>query len=114
MLRPWPGNVRELRRHVRDAASRATDERCDRVRLDHLAPTAGQPLGPPPPIVGTEANGVRPYVRRAQELTRETVERALTEHSGNVTRAARSLGLQRTQLYREMDRLALPRPDTPR
>jgi transcriptional regulator of acetoin/glycerol metabolism len=49
-------------------------------------------------------------VRHAQELTREDVERALSEHEGNVSRAARSLGLQRTQLYREIARHSLDRP----
>jgi transcriptional regulator of acetoin/glycerol metabolism len=48
-------------------------------------------------------------VRHAQQLTRETVERALAEHEGNVSRAARSLGLQRTQLYREIARHSLDR-----
>ena len=111
MLRPWPGNVRELRRHVRDAASRALAEGADRVRLEHLSPTAGQPLGPPSsrPVAPTERS-VRPYVRHSEQLTRDVVERALAEHAGNVTRAARSLGLQRTQLYREIARLSLERP----
>ena len=111
MLRPWPGNVRELRRHVRDAASRAVAEGADRVRLEHLSPTAGQPLGPPSSRPAAAAGqGARPYVRHAETLTREVVERALAEHSGNVSRAARSLGLQRTQLYREIARLSLERP----
>ena len=48
-----------------------------------------------PPAVATEG-GARPYVRHGQELTREAVEQALAEHDGNVSRAARSLGLQRT------------------
>jgi len=109
MLRPWPGNVRELRRQMRDAASRAVAEQADRVRPEHLSPSAGQPLGPPSSRPVKAAEGVRPYVRHAQELTREAVERALTEHDGNVSRAARSLGLQRTQLYREIARHSLDR-----
>ncbi len=117
LLRHWPGNVRELRRHVRDAAGRALAEKADRVRLEHLAPEAGQPLGPsagasvPPSRAGTgEPDDVRPYVRRAGMPTREAVERALRDSGGNVSRAARSLGMQRTQLYREIERHALERP----
>jgi DNA-binding NtrC family response regulator len=112
MLRPWPGNVRELRREMRDAASRATAEQADRVRQEHLSPSAGQPLGPPSTrrVPAAPLASPRPYVRHGQELTREAVERALTEHEGNVTRAARSLGLQRTQLYREIARHALELP----
>jgi len=110
MLRPWPGNVRELRRQARDAASRAAADHADRVRLDHLSASAGQPMGPPSSRPLPAAPNVRPYVRHGQELTREAVERALVEHAGNVTRAARSLGLQRTQLYREIARHSLDRP----
>jgi DNA-binding NtrC family response regulator len=109
MLRPWPGNVRELRRQIRDAASRAVAEHADRVRPEHLSPTAGQPLGPPSSRPVEATRSARPYVRHAQELTREAVERALSEHDGNVSRAARSLGLQRTQLYREIARHSLDR-----
>jgi transcriptional regulator with PAS, ATPase and Fis domain len=109
MLRPWPGNVRELRRQIRDAASRAVAESADRVRPEHLSPSAGQPLGPPSSRPAKTAPSVRPYVRHAQELTREVVERALAEHDGNVSRAAKSLGLQRTQLYREIARHSLDR-----
>jgi DNA-binding NtrC family response regulator len=114
MLRPWPGNVRELRRHVRDAASRAVAENADRVRLEHLSPSAGQPMGPPSSRPMPTAQAARPYVRHAQELSREAVERALAEHDGNVSRAARSLGLQRTQLYREIARHSLERPGAKR
>ncbi|HEY3822510.1 MAG TPA: sigma 54-interacting transcriptional regulator [Polyangiaceae bacterium] len=110
MLRPWPGNVRELRRQTRDAASRAVAEHADRVRPEHLSPTAGQPLGPPSSRPVQQEAGARPYVRHGQELSREAIERALDENDGNVSRAARSLGLQRTQLYREIARHSLDRP----
>jgi DNA-binding NtrC family response regulator len=113
MLLPWPGNVRELRRQIREAASRATAEGEGRVRVEHLSPTAGQALEP---TAATTKAAVAPraYVHRAGQLTREALERALAEHGGNVTRAARSLGLQRTQLYRELERHSLPRPGKPR
>jgi DNA-binding NtrC family response regulator len=94
---------------MRDAASRAAAEHADRVRPEHLSPTAGQPLGPASSRPAVATKGGRPYVRHAQELTREAVERALAEHEGNVSRAARSLGLQRTQLYREIARHSLDR-----
>jgi transcriptional regulator with PAS, ATPase and Fis domain len=110
MLREWPGNVRELRKHVRDAVSQAVAEGSDRLRAEHLSPNAGQSIGAQAPTDAAAARRVRSYVRRAQTLTRETVQRALAENAGNVTHAARSLGLQRTQLYREMDRLELERP----
>jgi DNA-binding NtrC family response regulator len=104
MLRPWPGNVRELRRQIHDAASRAVAEKADQVRAEHLAPTAGQSLGASSPRPEPRGATVAPS---GGPITREVVEQALREHSGNVSRAARSLGIQRTQLYREMDRYGL-------
>jgi transcriptional regulator with GAF, ATPase, and Fis domain len=122
MLRAWPGNVRELRRQLRDAASRAVAEKADRVRLEHLSPSAGLPLGPassPPGPAGrsSPSGSSEPssparaaHVRRAEPPSRDAVERALAEHEGNLSGAARSLGMQRTQLYRELERYGLDRP----
>jgi DNA-binding NtrC family response regulator len=107
LLRSWPGNVRELRRHVREAALRAIAEGADRVRLAHLAPSAGQPTRPVPSLAARRVK--RSYVKRAGQLTREAVERALADNRGSVTDAARSLGMQRNQLYREMARHGVAR-----
>ena len=111
LLRRWPGNVRELRRHVRDAAIQAAGQRADRVRFEHLAPAAGHAFEAPPSPPAEAGAEVRPYVHRAGQLTKEAIARALREHGGNVTRTARSLGLPRTQLYREMERHGLDRRD---
>ena len=112
LLRPWPGNVRELRKHIRHAALRAAAEGHDRVRLEHLPEAAGRPVtsippktAPSEPPAQSATGARRPYVRWSQSLTREDVERALDAHDGNVSLAARSLGMQRSQLYREMARL---------
>jgi DNA-binding NtrC family response regulator len=126
MLRPWPGNVRELRKEVHYAAARALAEGSDRVRIEHLAQTAGNtitlsstspsltpPAQPALGDMGSDADGParrRSYVRWSMQLTRERVEQALAEQGGNVAHAARSLGMQRTQLYREMERWSIPLP----
>jgi transcriptional regulator with GAF, ATPase, and Fis domain len=130
ILRSWPGNVRELRKEVHYAATRALAEGSDRVRAEHLAATAGHAIAPAPtPVVafaplsssseappsstdkGPGPARRRSYVRWSVTMTRDTVERALSEHGGNVALAARSLGMQRTQLYREMERWEIPLPD---
>ena len=41
------------------------------------------------------------------EVERATIERALREHSWNVTRAAQALGLTRQALYRRMEKFLL-------
>jgi transcriptional regulator with GAF, ATPase, and Fis domain len=138
LLRPWPGNVRELRKHVRHAALAAADAGEAQVRADDLAEEAGRwpEVAPPPRAASSDAGSpdagstdagpadagsrdaaqasatraTRGYVQWAKALTREHVESVLRAHDGNVAVAARSLGMHRSQLYREMARLGL-RPE---
>jgi transcriptional regulator of acetoin/glycerol metabolism len=45
-------------------------------------------------------------------MTREALEAALAANDGNATRAARSLGMARSQFYRELERFSIRRaPD---
>lgn len=94
-LRPWPGNVREFLREARQSARAALDAERTMVEAADLAPTAGQALPPEPPEVAP---------RTVACLSRLTVEEALRRERGNVTRAARALGLHRSQLRRWITR----------
>jgi len=80
----WPGNVRELH----NALERATI-----VCEDGLIRAQDLSLAPPPMISvmvdNTELNVVE----------RQAIERAMHSVSGNKARAARQLGISRTQLY---------------
>ena len=80
----WPGNVRELH----NALERATI-----VCEDGLIRAQDLSLAPPPTISvmvdNTELNVVE----------RQAIERAMHSVSGNKARAARQLGISRTQLY---------------
>ena len=122
MLRAWPGNVRELRKGLRAAAIRARAQGELRVRTEHLGPSAGlafeagacpapanaaPPAAPADPAAPAAARG---YVRWSSALTRGDIERALAAEDGSVARAARALGMGRTQLYREMARREIVRP----
>jgi transcriptional regulator with PAS, ATPase and Fis domain len=95
-LRPWPGNVRELLRELRRAAHAAHAQGVALVQPEHLAPDAGMALDPNGKN-GPELDG---EVLRAADLDDAAIERALAEHDGNVTAAARALGLHRNQLRR--------------
>jgi DNA-binding NtrC family response regulator len=96
LLRPWPGNVRELVREIQIACDGASDDKA--LRPEHLRASAGEIVGAPDPV---------------GELTQERIESALKANGGNVTAAARALGLHRTQLYREMKRLGVtPKDDS--
>ncbi|MEW5981489.1 MAG: sigma-54 dependent transcriptional regulator [Acidobacteriota bacterium] len=98
---PWPGNVRELRntleRACMQAEGRILTERevvaalggADRIRLPAPAAVDAQPKPPVP------------------ALTRELVEQALQRVNGNISAAARELGISRRALYRRLDTFGL-------
>ncbi len=91
-LRAWPGNVREFLREVRQAARTAIDAGRTLVDAKDLSPTAGEEIS-------TES---RPSMH--PELSREAIEAGLKREQGNVTRAARALGMHRNQLRRWLTR----------
>jgi len=119
-IRPWPGNVRELARAVREAAAAALAASRDVVRPEDLPPTAGLPVGaeagevpmstpPSSPPLSSSVGPAKAKVAPA-EIDREAIEAALAAAGGNVSAAARALGLHRTQLYRLLQRHGLARP----
>jgi transcriptional regulator of acetoin/glycerol metabolism len=91
-LRPWPGNVRELLGAVRRAAHGARLDRRAIVEPRDLEASAGVELGGEPRAEDDEAP--------RREPTRAEVEAALRDERGNVTGAAKRLGLHRNQLRR--------------
>jgi transcriptional regulator with PAS, ATPase and Fis domain len=87
-LRAWPGNVREFLREVRQAARAALDGGRSVVESKDLSPTAGEEISP------EARSSAQP------ELSRDAIEAGLKKEQGNVTRAARALGMHRNQLRR--------------
>jgi two-component system NtrC family response regulator len=90
----WPGNVRELENRVKRAVVMAEGARITAadLELDAAAPLEGR--------------GLRDV--RAQ-LERETIQRTLSRHGGNVSRTAAELGLSRPTLYTLMEKLGIAR-----
>jgi two-component system nitrogen regulation response regulator NtrX len=100
----WPGNVRELRNLVERVVVLA---RTNPVRPDELRSFLGQALG----AVSTQVQSPEPdgTLRAALDRTeREMVEQALAAGHGNVSAAARALGVERASLYRVMKRHGIP------
>ncbi len=87
LLRRWPGNVRELLAEVRTAAQKAALGGRSTVGAADLDESAGEELAGP-----ERAEGEGPG--------RGDVEEALERAAGNVSAAARSLGVHRNQLRR--------------
>ena len=111
----WPGNVRELRNLIERLL--ILNPKAQRIERKHL-----------PMLVYREtvresaqarsADGARTTPRPLQEQSvtlveaREAYERdfilkKIDEHHGNITRAAESLGLERSHLYRKMKALGI-------
>ena len=86
----WPGNVRELR-HVIERLVIMSE--AGALHLDDLP--ISPPLAPEPVILNLEA------------LEKEAIRKAISLHQGNLSKAAQSLGLSRTTLYRKMTRYEL-------
>ena len=92
MENAWQGNVRELNHVIERAVLMAQDHL---IRVGDLAMRAAR-----------EGTG------RLEEMSLEDVEgflikKALARHDGNVSHAARALGLSRSALYRRLERYGL-------
>jgi len=101
---PWPGNVRELRNEIERAVALTRDG------------TAVQPHGfsaRVTPRTKGEAQGAAPTEQTLKDCVeraeRFAVESALAVNDGNVTRAAKTLGLSRPGLYKLLIRLGMKR-----
>ena len=90
----WPGNVRELQHAVERAVIMCEGNRL--VADDFLLIAAASP---------GEAVSFDSY--NLEEVEREVISRVLRNHQGNVSSAARELGLTRTSLYRRMEKYGL-------
>jgi DNA-binding NtrC family response regulator len=91
MLRAWPGNVRELLAEAKRAAAAAKAAGATEAQQKHLADTAGMAL---------EAAPLEDVAKRTPAPDDEAIKKALEAAGGNVTKAARDLGMHRTQLRR--------------
>jgi transcriptional regulator of acetoin/glycerol metabolism len=91
LLRPWPGNVRELSSEVRRVAALSLANGQTKLGDHLLAKNAGAAF---------EGERDRDSEAHAATPDRATIEAALRDHDGNVSGAARALGLHRNQLRR--------------
>jgi len=89
---PWPGNVRELDHAIERAVLLAEG---DLIRARDLA-------------LGAPSDGAAALEQMSlEEVERVLVQKALTRAGGNVSEAAKALGLSRSALYRRLKRHGL-------
>jgi len=82
---PWPGNVRELENRMKRAVIMAEGERINAEDLELRAP--------PEPIPSLNLKDVR------EAAERDALERALVQVDGNISQAAKLLGVSRPTMY---------------
>jgi DNA-binding NtrC family response regulator len=104
LLRPWPGNVRELQGEAQNAAQAARIAGAPSIDARFLDPTAGVVFGAAQPPPRDSDTRVRDSVAEPGAPTLERVKAALLLNGGNVSAAARDLGVHRNQLRRALER----------
>ncbi len=95
----WPGNVRELRNAVQRVVARARGKVVTAEDVARSRVLGGRSLRPAP------GGGLRDSAVAGFEA--QHVAQVLATHDGNVTHAARALGVHRTTLQRLMRKYAL-------
>ena len=92
----WPNNVDELRFAIQHAASLCTDSM---IRVSDLPPGIGLSLAG-----GNDEQGAPLHVHSLEEMELSYILRVLEAVGGNKASAARLLGVDRTTLYRKLQR----------
>ncbi len=91
----WPGNVRELQHAVERAVIMSDSAE---LRADDLLPSGGQ---------AHSGTAVQLDELNLEEIEKLLIRKALDKHDGNISHAARELGLTRASLYRRLDKYGL-------
>jgi hydrogenase-4 transcriptional activator len=113
MVSDWPGNVRQLCNEIQRVVARAEDATV--ITPDHLSPELKRtsapvtPSSPASTLASLPASSLQ-FVTLADALAdveRRMIADALRKHRGNISRAARELGLTRRGLYLKLERYQL-------
>ena len=109
----WPGNARQLRNQVQRAVAMSVSG--GKIEPHHLAPELTQGLFGREHHTGATsvrfgAPGIERLSTAVDRLEREMLQLALDQAAGNISEAARLLGLTRRGLYLKLRRLDLDTP----
>ena len=114
MVCDWPGNVRQLCNEVQRVVARAEDGMM--ITPDHLSPElkrTSAPIAAPAasvttlPSAATAMSEGLTLADAMADLERRMIAEAMRKHKGNISRAARELGLTRRGLYLKLERYQL-------
>jgi two-component system response regulator HupR/HoxA len=109
MVSDWPGNVRQLCNEIQRIVARAEDGTT--ITPDQLSPELKRTSSPlnnssatVTPIVSSGSGESMTLADALAEVERRMIAEALRKHCGNISRAARELGLTRRGLYLKLER----------
>lgn len=111
MVADWPGNVRQLCNEVQRIVARAEDGAV--ITPEQLSPELRRMNAVTSPATVTAITGGEPALTlpanatladALAEVERRMIAEALRKHRGNISRAAKELGLTRRGLYLKLDR----------
>lgn len=118
MVAEWPGNVRQLCNEIQRVIARAEDGTL--ITPEQLSPELRHMSSPTTPLgtvtpIGSGVGGPSVTVPLQDvtladalaEVERRMIAEALRKHNGNISRAARELGLTRRGLYLKLERHAM-------
>jgi Nif-specific regulatory protein len=99
----WPGNVRELRNLMERLAYLLPGERIEAEDLALSLPGSGEG----PAVLGLDL----PLARATDQFQVEYIKRNIERARGNMSEAAKRMGLHRSNLYRKMRQLGMQTGD---
>ena len=110
MVSDWPGNVRQLCNEIQRTVARAEDGAV--ITPEQLSPELKRTSSPTTPSAASIAampssssiQSTGTLAEALAEVERRMIADALRRHNGNISRAARELGLTRRGLYLKLER----------
>jgi hydrogenase-4 transcriptional activator len=108
MVSDWPGNVRQLCNEIQRTVARAEDGTI--ITPEHLSPELKRTSSPTTPsasiasMPSSSLQGGGTLADALAEVERRMISDSLRRHGGNISRAARELGLTRRGLYLKLER----------
>ena len=103
----WPGNVRQLRNIIERTVILAPCERVERIEADMLPPEILERDGPSG-LTGQSMTIMGSPLREAREsFEREYLRIQIRRFSGNISRTATFIGMERSALHRKLKALGI-------
>lgn len=103
---PWPGNVRELRNLIESLHLTAAQST---ITATDLITSGIYVSGAEGHSEGREVTGSADELRDLDEMQRRVIKKAIQDNNGNLTLAARQIGIARSTLYRKMEQYNIHR-----